>query len=182
MDDRTPDEAPVVVVAYSAAWPALFAREEALLQTVLEPWVVAQIEHVGSTAVAGLSAKPVIDIMAPVHDLASSVDAIAAACAVGYCYYPYKPDLMHWFCKPSPAVRTHHLHLIPWRSPLWQERLAFRDALRASRSLAERYEALKLQLAARYPRNREAYTEAKTPFIDSVLQAWRAGRTGPDGA
>ena len=89
---------------------------------------------------------------------------------------------MHWFCKPSPAVRTHHLHLIPWRSPLWQERLAFRDALRASRSLAERYEALKLQLAARYPRNREAYTEAKTPFIDSVLQAWRAGRTGPDGA
>ena len=182
MDDQTSDEAPVVVVEYSAEWPALFAREKALLQPVLAPWLVAEIEHVGSTAVVGLSAKPVIDIMAPVHDLASSVEAIAAARSVGYCYFPYKPDLMHWFCKPSPAVRTHHLHLIPWRSPLWQERLAFRDALRASRSLAERYEALKLQLAARYPRDREAYTEAKTPFIDSVLQAWRAGRTGPDGA
>jgi GrpB-like predicted nucleotidyltransferase (UPF0157 family) len=182
MDEQTSDEAPVLVVAYSAAWPALFALEKALLQTVLEPWLVAEIEHVGSTAVVGLSAKPAIDIMAPVHDLASSVEAIAAARSVGYCYCPYKPDLMHWFCKPSPAVRTHHLHLIPWRSALWQERLAFRDALRASRSLAERYETLKLQLAARYRLDREAYTEAKTPFIDAVIEAWRAGRSGPDVA
>ncbi|MFM2449991.1 MAG: hypothetical protein RIS44_2441 [Pseudomonadota bacterium] len=165
---------PIAVLPYSAAWPALFASEESILRVALEPWLVADIEHIGSTAVVGLSAKPVIDIMAPVRDLASSREAISAAEAVGYCHYPYKPDQMHWFCKPSPALRTHHLHLIPWNSQLWHERLAFRDALRNSSSLALRYERLKLELAARYPLDREAYTEAKKPFIDSVLSVWRA--------
>ncbi len=165
---------PIAVQPYSAAWPALFAAEESILRAALQPWLVADIEHVGSTAVTGLSAKPVIDIMAPVQDLASSIGAIAAAQSIGYCHYPYKPDQMHWFCKPSPAWRTHHLHLIPWNSQLWHERLAFRDALRNSSSLALRYEHLKLELAARYPLDREAYTEAKAPFIDSVLHAWRA--------
>lgn len=169
---------PLAVVPYSCAWPGLFAAEAQLLRAALEPWLVAEVEHIGSTAVAGLSAKPVIDIMAPVRDLESSRQAGAAAESVGYCYYPYKPEQMHWFCKPSPAVRTHHLHLIPWRGQLWQEHLAFRDALRKSSSLAQQYMNLKLELAARYPHDREAYTEAKTPFIATVLRAWRAGLPG----
>lgn len=168
----------IEVLPYSAAWPAVFAAEELVLRTVLKPWLVADIEHIGSTAVVGLSAKPVIDIMAPVQDLASSIGAIAAAQSIDYCHYPYKPDQMHWFCKPSPAWRTHHLHLIPWNSQLWRERLAFRDALRNSSSLAHQYECLKLELAARYPLDREAYTEAKSPFIESVLNAWRASAAG----
>jgi GrpB-like predicted nucleotidyltransferase (UPF0157 family) len=174
MGSPTPEDAPIAVVPYSAAWPGQFAAEAQVLQVALEPWLVAEVEHIGSTAVVGLSAKPVIDIMAPVRDLASSSQAIEAAQSVGYCYYPYKPDQMHWFCKPSPAARTHHLHLIPWRSQLWQERLAFRDSLRKSSSLAQQYERLKLELAARYPLDREAYTEAKAPFIASVLSARRA--------
>ena len=174
MGSPTSEDAPIRVLPYSADWPGLFASEKLVLRTALEPWLVAEIEHVGSTAVVGLSAKPVIDIMAPVRDLESSRHAIAAAQSLGYCYYPYRPDQMHWFCKPSPAVRTHHLHLIPWRSQLWQERLAFRDVLRESSSLAQQYENLKLALAARHPLDREAYTEAKAPFIASVLSAWRA--------
>jgi GrpB-like predicted nucleotidyltransferase (UPF0157 family) len=165
------EEAPVVVVPYSERWPALFAAEAALLHDVLGPWLVAAVEHVGSTAVVGLCAKPVIDIMAPVKDLASSHAAIEAAQTVGYCYYPYKPDQMHWFCKPSPAVRTHHLHLVPWKSRLWQERLAFREALRSSPRLAQEYGALKQELAAQHGADREAYTEAKAPFIVSVLRS-----------
>ena len=94
-----------------------------------------------------------------------------AAKTVGYCYYPYKPDQMHWFCKPTPAVRTHHLHLIPWKSQLWQERLAFRDALRMSPTLTEQYCNLKLSLAAQHGGDREAYTEAKAPFVASVLRS-----------
>mgnify|MGYP001810252432 CR=1 FL=1 len=164
-------EAPVVVVPYSVRWPELFAAEAALLQGVLEPWLVAEVEHVGSTAVIGLHAKPIIDIMAPIKDLASSGPAIEAAQAAGYCYYPYKPEQMHWFCKPSPALRTHHLHLIPWRSQLWQERLAFRDALRSSPKLAQEYAVLKQELAAKHGADREAYTEAKAPFIASVLRS-----------
>jgi GrpB-like predicted nucleotidyltransferase (UPF0157 family) len=174
MGSPTSEGAAIAVVPYFAAWPGLFAAEALVLRAALDPWLVAEVEHIGSTAVVGLSAKPVIDIMAPVRDLESSRQAVAAAQTVGYCYYPYKPDQMHWLCKPSPAARTHHLHLIPWRSQLWQERLAFRDALRKSSSLAQQYEKLKLELAARYPHDREAYTEAKAPFIASVLSAWRA--------
>jgi GrpB-like predicted nucleotidyltransferase (UPF0157 family) len=174
MSAPTTEDAPIMILPHSADWAALFATEAKILRAALEPWLVAEVEHIGSTAVIGLSAKPVIDIMAPVRSLDSSRHAIAAAESVGYCHYPYKPDEMHWFCKPSPAVRTHHLHLIPWRSPLWNERLAFRDALRENTALAKQYETVKLELAARYPNDREAYTQAKVPFIASVLSAWRA--------
>ncbi|MDP3613345.1 MAG: GrpB family protein [Rubrivivax sp.] len=170
----TTEDGQITILPHSADWAALFATEAKVLRAALDPWLVAEIEHVGSTAVTGLSAKPVIDIMAPVRDLESSREAIAAAESVGYCYYPYKPDEMHWFCKPSPEVRTHHLHLIPWSSPLWNDRLAFREALRETSALAQQYETLKLELAARYPNDREAYTQAKGPFIASVLSARRA--------
>jgi GrpB-like predicted nucleotidyltransferase (UPF0157 family) len=174
MGSPTTEDAPITILPHSADWAALFATEAKILRAALDPWLVADIEHVGSTAVTGLSAKPVIDIMAPVRDLESSRQAIAAAESLGYCYYPYKPDEMHWFCKPSPSVRTHHLHLIPWRSQLWHERLEFRNALRENSLLTQQYETIKLELAARYPNDREAYTQAKGPFIASVLSAWRA--------
>jgi GrpB-like predicted nucleotidyltransferase (UPF0157 family) len=171
MNTLTFEVAPIVVVPYSENWPALFSAEAALLQDVLKPWLVAKIEHIGSTAIIGLHAKPIIDIMAPVQDLESSRRAIEAAQTVGYCYYPYKLDQMHWFCKPTSIVRTHHLHLIPWGSRLWRERLAFRDALRMSSTLAQQYGNLKLSLAAQHPVDREAYTEAKAPFVASVLRS-----------
>ena len=174
MGTPTSEDAPVEVVPYSESWPAMFVAEAALLHTALSPWLVAEIEHVGSTAVIGLHAKPIIDIMAPVQELLASTSAIEAAQSVGYCYYPYKPDEMHWFCKPTPAARTHHLHLIPWKSRLWQERLAFRDALRMNQALAQEYGSLKLRLATQYPHDREAYTDAKAPFIASVVRSSRA--------
>ena len=167
----TSKDAQIEIVPYSDDWPALFAAEKALLQVALKPWLVAQIEHIGSTAVPGLQAKPIIDIMVPVQDLETSIRAIEAAQAVGYCYYPYKPEQMHWFCKPSPAVRTHHLHLVPWQSRLWQERIAFRDALRMSPSLAQEYANLKMSLAAQHRLDREAYTEGKSTFIATVLKS-----------
>jgi len=161
--------APVEVVPYNAAWPALFEAERRMLQAALSAWLVGEIEHIGSTAVAGLSAKPVIDIMAPVASLLASEAAIAAAAAIGYVHHPYRADVMHWFCKPSPEVRTHHLHLVPLGSDLWRARLAFRDALRANPALAAEYAALKMRLAEQYRHDREAYTENKAPFVRRVL-------------
>ena len=174
MGTPTSEDELVEVVQYSDSWPTMFLSEAALLHTVLSPWLVAEIEHVGSTAVVGLHAKPIIDIMAPVQELQSSTSAIEVAQSVGYCYYPYKPDEMHWFCKPTPTARTHHLHLIPWKSRLWQERLAFRDALRMNPALAQEYCSLKLRLAKQYPHDREAYTDGKAPFIASVVRSSRA--------
>lgn len=162
-------DAAIEIVDYDAQWPALFKAEQRLLQDALAPWLAGPVEHIGSTAVPGLPAKPVIDIMAPVRSLAESGQAIPAASPLGYLHYPYKPEQMHWFCKPGPAHRTHHLHLVPWGSALWRERLAFRDALRGDAGLAARYAALKRQLAQRYRHDRDGYTEAKAPFIAEVL-------------
>lgn len=85
-------------------------------------------------------------------------------------YFPYRPEQMHWFCKPSPAFRTHHLHLVPLGSKHWYERLAFRDYLRGNPATAKEYAELKLRLATQYKFDREGYTEAKGPFIQRILQ------------
>jgi GrpB-like predicted nucleotidyltransferase (UPF0157 family) len=161
--------APVEVVAYDPAWPSRFEEERAVLEDLLAHWLVADIEHVGSTAVPGLAAKPVIDIMVPVESLEASRGSIEAASRAGYMYWPYKADVMHWFCKPSVAHRTHHLHIVPFESSLWFDRLRFRDALRSDSGLAERYAELKLHLASRYRHDREAYTEGKAGFVMTVL-------------
>jgi GrpB-like predicted nucleotidyltransferase (UPF0157 family) len=161
--------APIEVVTYDPAWPSKFEEERAVLESLLSRWLVAEIEHVGSTAVPGLVAKPVIDIMAPVESLAASQTSIEAASDAGYIYWPYKADVMHWFCKPSEAHRTHHLHIVPFESPLWFDRLRFRDALRGDSRLAEQYAELKMDLARRYRYDREAYTEAKGDFVAAVL-------------
>jgi GrpB-like predicted nucleotidyltransferase (UPF0157 family) len=166
--------APVEVVPYDASWPSKFAAEASLLEGLLAPWLAGAIEHIGSTAVPGLPAKPVIDIMAPVHSLQASRPAIQAlaAAGAGYLHHPYKAQEMHWFCKPSPHLRTHHLHLVPLASPLWHRQLRFRDALRQNPALAAQYAELKRALAQQFRFDREAYTQAKAPFIDRVLSGF----------
>lgn len=161
---------PIYLVPYDPTWPRQFDEERARLAHVLSPWLTGTIEHIGSTAVPGLMAKPVIDIMAGVRDLASSLDARAALASLDYVYFPYRPDVMHWFCKPSPARRTHHLHLVPVQSALWTERLLFRDYLRSSPAAAAEYTALKVSLAAHHGSDREAYTAAKGGFVRSILE------------
>ena len=94
---------------------------------------------------------------------------LRGAVALRYQYAPYRTDEMHWFCKPSPAHRTHHLHLIPTASPRYRQELAFRDLLRARPDLAESYQRLKRRLAAEHRMDREAYTEAKQSFIAGAL-------------
>jgi GrpB-like predicted nucleotidyltransferase (UPF0157 family) len=164
-------EAPVHVVPYDPAWVAKFEAEKAYLETLLAPWRYGPIEHVGSTAVVGLCAKPVIDVMVGVSSLIESEPAKHALIEAGYQYSDYMTHIMHWFCKPSFAMRTHHLHLVPYQSPLWRARLKFRDVLRSDAAVAAEYAALKTDLAKKFEFDREAYTEAKAPFIERVLEA-----------
>ena len=161
-------EAPVEIVAYDPAWPQLFQKERHAIADALAAWIVGPIEHIGSTAIRGLGAKPVIDIMAGVRGLDASRPAIDAAAELGYCYFPYRPDSEHWFCKPSPEFRTHHLHLVPLGSVLWLGALAFRDYVRDHPAIAAEYEALKRRLAREFHSDREAYTQAKHPFIERI--------------
>ena len=164
-------EAPIHIVPYDPTWVAKFEDEKAYLETLLAPWRRGPIEHVGSTAVVGLCAKPVIDVMVGVSSLLESEPAKDALREAGYQYSDYRTDIMHWFCKPSFAMRTHHLHLIPYQSSLWRDRLRFRYLLRTDSALAAEYAVLKQDLAKTFEFDREAYTEGKAPFISRVLEA-----------
>lgn len=165
---EAPDE-PIRVVAYDPRWPACFERERVLLEDAIGPWVVAGIHHVGSTAVPGLDAKPIVDILVGVEDLVGSRACFEPLAGLGYLYAPYLSEEMHWFCKPDSSRRTHHLHLIPADSMRFRDELDFRDRLRGSPELAAEYAALKHRLADRFPRDREAYTDAKAGFIRGAL-------------
>ena len=161
---------PITIVGYDLQWPARFEAERRLLVEAIGAWVVdGAIEHIGSTAVLGLAAKPVIDIMAGVESLEASRAAVAVLERHQYCYAAYRTDVMHWLCKPSPALRTHHLHLVPLGSALWIEQLAFRDHLRTHPDTALEYGALKRRLAVAHRFDREAYTTAKAPFVRRVV-------------
>ena len=166
---RPADDEPVRIAEYDPAWPARFEREREALEEVLGADVTGGIHHVGSTAVPGLPAKPIIDIMVGVRDLAAARSSIEPLKALDYVYAPYREDEMAWFCKPHPARRTHHLHLVPTESPRYRDVLAFRDHLRADPDAAAEYLALKRRLAAEFEHDREAYTAGKEEFVRPLV-------------
>jgi GrpB-like predicted nucleotidyltransferase (UPF0157 family) len=148
------------------AWGKRFEEEKAVLLRGLGPWLAGPIEHIGSTAVPGLAAKPVIDIMAAVQSLDASRPAIAAVEALDYCYAPYRTDREHWFCKPSFRERTHHLHLVPLGARSGSRRSHFAmssDRNRRSRPSTRRSSAAWRQSSAtiakptRMPRDRSSH-------------------------
>jgi GrpB-like predicted nucleotidyltransferase (UPF0157 family) len=167
--DRWIDE-PVRIAAYDRRWPARFEQERAALEDAIGEWAVGGIHHVGSTAVPGLDAKPIVDILVGVESLPAARACFEPLAKLGYLHAPYRPEEMHWFCKPHPSQRTHHLHLAPVGSRRYEEELAFRDLLRSDRETAAAYAALKNRLAVRFADDREAYTEAKAEFIRVALE------------
>jgi GrpB-like predicted nucleotidyltransferase (UPF0157 family) len=165
----TADE-PIHLAPPDPGWPTRFEQERAALEDAIGGWACGGIHHVGSTAVPGLEAKPIIDILVGVRDLETARACFEPLARLGYLYAPYLPDEMHWFCKPNPTRRTHHLHLVPAGSRRYCDELAFRDRLRADPEIASRYSALKRELAERHREDREAYTEAKSAFVLATLQ------------
>tara|TARA_B110000438_G_scaffold203950_1_gene195670 strand:+ start:461 stop:1000 length:540 start_codon:yes stop_codon:yes gene_type:complete len=170
VDDMQEIYAPVLLEEYDSSWVSKYETEKDFLLDVVGQWNCGGIEHVGSTSVPDMVGKPVIDIMFGVLTLERSKPAIEVLVENGYSYWPYKPNVMHWFCKPSDVFRTHHLHLIPFQSPLWQERIKFRDILRSNQDVATQYAKLKRELATNYKQDRETYTMKKWPFIQQALE------------
>ena len=163
----------VEIVAYDPAWPALFATEARRLHAALDAELIVGIEHFGSTAVPGLAAKPIIDILIAVRSLArAKATMIEPILALGYVYWSENPNTDRmFFVKGMPPYgerRTHHIHITEPDGEMWQRRLAFRDYLRVKPDEAHRYEVLKRDLAARFPADRDAYTEAKTEYVEAV--------------
>jgi GrpB-like predicted nucleotidyltransferase (UPF0157 family) len=166
-------DAPVHILKYDPAWPAGFASQRDRVAAVLQPWLAAPVEHIGSTSVPGLPAKPVVDMLAPVRSLSQAQDAVAPLQADGWVFWPEDPGRHYrlWFLRPSPAARSHHLHVIEDGHPHARALIAFRDALRADPELRDEYAALKRRLAREHHGNRNAYTNAKADFVARVVSA-----------
>lgn len=165
-------DGPIEIVEYDPAWPDSYRAEYERLAHLLPS---VPVQHIGSTSVPGLAAKPVIDMIALVDDLDAGV---AAAVRAGYTLpLQFNADLVHrrFLCYPSVSHRTHHLHLVDRREDI-ERCLRFRDLLLRDRELAEEYAALKRSLAARFREDREGYTEAKGAFIEGCVGARRFAR------
>ncbi len=170
---------PIVIVPYDSRWPQAYEEERRRLAQVFEG-TAAVIEHVGSTAVPGLGGKPILDVMVGVTSLARVDARIPALEESGYEYVPeYEAELpgRRYFRKPRRRPRTHHLHCVRLGGAFWLRQLAFRDRLRADAERARAYFELKHRLASSLGRDRRAYTDAKSPFIESVLAEAGLGRT-----
>lgn len=165
---------PIILEPYSPAWPLLFEEEKTSLLQVIGAWVV-EIEHIGSTAIAGLSAKPVIDILIGVRSLSDADEhCIEKIKALGYTYRQefekQIPERRFFQKSRRDASRIAHIHLVEFGSEIWKRHLLFRDYLRSHPDVSAQYEALKRALASQFSDTNE-YANAKTPFISQTLAA-----------
>jgi GrpB-like predicted nucleotidyltransferase (UPF0157 family) len=162
---------PVVIADYDPRWPAMYAEESARIQAAIGEWLLS-IEHVGSTSVPGLAAKPVVDMMPGLRSLSDAPHIIKPLQKLGYQYFPEHETVMperRYFALPAGdkhrARRRFHIHAVETTTAFWHRHLAFRDYLRTHPDVAGEYAALKRRLAAEYGTDRVGYTEAKTEFI-----------------
>lgn len=163
---------PVEIVPYDDRWPGRAQELISDLTELLAPRLTGGIHHVGSTAVPGLPAKPIIDLLAGVDGLDLAEDIYETLKADGWHYVPPDLDDRAWrrlFVKVKAEKRSAHLHLIQPSNERWAKELEFRDRLRADPGVAMAYAQLKRKLAAEHHDDREAYTLGKTDFIRSAL-------------
>lgn len=166
----------ISIVPYNPDWPRMFEIEAKNLRRRLPESAISRIEHFGSTAVPGLAAKPVVDILVEVRSLEETGRLIAPLLeSEGYEYF-WREDTSPpyaWFIKrDSEGRRTHHIHMVEADSKLW-EGLHFRDYLRKFPDEAGRYEELKRHLSEKYPNDRIAYTKGKTEFVVALTEKAR---------
>jgi GrpB-like predicted nucleotidyltransferase (UPF0157 family)/GNAT superfamily N-acetyltransferase len=171
----------VSIVSYDSAWPGMFEAERAHLLACVPPGIIRRIEHFGSTAVPGLCAKPVVDMLIEVGSLAETTQRVVPVLeSQGYDYFwrpsagEDTPPFYAWFIKRDRSgARTHHLHMVEAHFEHW-ERLLFRDYLIEHPDTARRYGQLKETLSKRHEHDRVAYTEAKSEFIRAVTDEARS--------
>jgi len=168
---------PVVIVDYDLRWPRMFAEERARILAAIGSRDVT-VEHVGSTAVPGLVAKPIIDILVGVRRLDEATACIPPLEHIGYEYIPEReierPE-RRFLAKPTTKPRTHHIHMVEAGSAFWDRHLLFRDYMRTHGEAADAYARLKRELVVKFREDRDAYTEGKTVFIRDIEERARRG-------
>ncbi len=162
----------VRIFPHDPNWPEQYEMEKARL-VALFPDAFLSLEHVGSTAVPGMEAKPIIDMMGGVRSIEEADALLPKLCQNGYCTSAeFNATLVdqRWLMRHALGHRTHHLHLVIHNGDEWQRKLAFRNSLRTYQDVARRYQELKSKLAEAMGADREAYTSAKTAFVEEVVR------------
>jgi len=168
-----PDE--ISIEPYNSRWPLLFEEEKLTLREIFRDGNVIAIEHFGSTSVPGLPAKPIIDILIVVRAFAQAKSTyVSLLKPLEYVYWDGDPegDVHMFFVKGMPPFgkkRTHHIHLVQYDNKKFTDRLKFRDYLHSNPQDALAYAKLKKNLAVLHPEDREAYTDAKSGFIKTIM-------------
>ena len=161
----------VRLVPYDSTWPLEFATEAERIERACAGLPI-RLEHIGSTSIPGLSAKPVIDILAGRPGNVRGTSYVEAFKQLGYEHKgAFGIPGRNYFRRGTP--RTHHVHLVNRSSDLWSDHLLFRDYLRMHAEVAREYETLKRELAGLYLHDKERYTDAKGPFVRSIVRRAR---------
>jgi GrpB-like predicted nucleotidyltransferase (UPF0157 family) len=162
----------VRLIPFTMEWERLFIEEKIRLLAAVGKYVF-DIQHVGSTSIPGMAAKPIIDIAIAVKNFEEASVCIKPIEKLGY---EYKGEngipRRHFFAKGNP--RTHHVHMNEIGSRDWNDQIIFRDYLTQHREIAKEYAELKIEFAKRYPTDRQSYLDSKAPFIERVLQLARS--------
>ena len=157
--------------SYQSTWPTRFGEQRLRVETVLSPWRTRDVEHIGSTAVPGLAAKDIIDMLATVVDIDAARQSISEMASIGWIHAPEPTDEAERrlsFCFPTRERRTHHLHVVEEDSDTWRGWIAFRNYLRSHAEVARQYQALKVGLTTLHgqdPNSRDDYRAGKAAFI-----------------
>jgi len=168
------DTGQVVIVDYNPQWPQMYEDERARIQNAIGPYLV-DIQHVGSTSIPGLSAKPIIDILPVIRDISLVSQCVEPLAALDYAYFgEYGIPGRHYFRKPADITsqpHTFHLHVLEKGHDQWAMMLLFREYLRLHPEATQHYDTLKRELAAHYGSDRVGYTDAKEFFVKSIVRA-----------
>lgn len=181
---RPPAPQPIVVVDHDPAWAEVTARLIGEIRAACGRHIVS-IEHIGSTSVPGLAAKPIIDLMPALPAFEDGFGCVDAMTALGYeARGEFGIAGRHYFPRPAgPRRLAVHVHMFAADHPEYRRHVLFRDYLRAHPARADAYGALKRELAVRFGADREGYTDAKSAFIretDALAAAWDAAGHPPD--
>lgn len=167
-------EDPIIVVDYQPSWSSQYEQERIQILNAIGDTIV-DIQHVGSTAVPGLAAKPIIDILLGLEQVPPTPTQVSCLEGLGYLYCgEFGISGRHFFRRGMP--RTHQIHAVQVGSEFWKTHILFRDFLRTHPEAAQQYEALKRKLAVEFRDDRDRYTDSKTPLIQQLLiqaRAWQ---------
>lgn len=154
---------------YTPLWIELYREEAERIRAAIGHLII-DLQHIGSTAIPGIKAKPILDLMAGVARLHEALLCRTPLEALGYDYAAHA-GVAHDYVFGKGVVRTHLLHVVEYESAEWTNHLRFRDRLRNDRELAQEYERLKEELSRKFSENRAEYTSAKSKFICQVIAA-----------